>query len=239
MAMTTIPLGLSPANPARAPRVPAGPNSLAARAAQGLANDAEPTRRGILGALAGVPIAAAFGTIALPAMASTSSDWPQAYAHFKAADARWDRHTADVYNPAVDEIDAFAPAPDLTWKVTAKSGQTATYRFNPRNPDEWDGNWITAISKGGLKKKEEYFTWLARQKLAAERVGFDAISSEDDRLCQLLVAARKGAVATPTGSISELAEKAAFILDQYEDSIDEQIFDVILADLRRLAAKEG
>ena len=38
-------------------------------------------------------------------------------------------------------------------------------------------------------------------------------------------------------SIGELAEKAAFIREHYEDSIDEQIFDVILTDLRRFAAE--
>jgi hypothetical protein len=81
--MTTLPPGACPANPdlclpinpRPAPRVPAGPNSLAAIA----------SRRGLLGAFAAVP------TLALPVMPALAdnSDWHAAIRDWKQTRATW------------------------------------------------------------------------------------------------------------------------------------------------------
>ena len=91
MAMTTVPLGASLANPRCAPIVPAGPNSLATAA----------TRRGLLGAIAAAPL------LALPMGHASASG-----AEWHAALSDWQR-IRETWNGIAD---AFCAAEQRYWR---------------------------------------------------------------------------------------------------------------------------
>jgi hypothetical protein len=196
---------------------------------------AEASRRALIGAMVGLPIVAAVAAIPAPA-AATKSDWPGAYARWQAADAAWDDHTAKIYNPAVEILNDLEPTPPGSFTHVARNGQSATYYIDRSNPTEWDGV-PGIIGRLGKQTQDAFFAWNERQKAKRQEIGFSAIEDEDVRLCDVMVEARKAAVSTRVASLSELAEKADFISDQYGDSVDDWIFDEIRADIRHLVTE--
>jgi hypothetical protein len=194
------------------------------------------SRRSLLGALAGAPIIAALANIATSAPKTPLSDWSRAYARWKAADEAWDVHTAKFLNPAIDEIDRLAPMPPTWFEHTARSGQVARYYVDTKDPTAWD-EAIGIIGRLGREHQAAWWAWRPKYDEAEKAVGLPKIEEEDSSLCAGMVAARTAALTTPAASMSELLEKADFIKECFSDSINEERYDAILADIRHIAGK--
>ena len=195
-----------------APRVPAGSNSLAARAAQGLADGVEPTRRGILGALAGVPVAAAFGTIALSPLKASPRAWEAAIANWKRAEA--------IHDQACTRTDA---------------AYARYYEGQKALPKQPNGMLIRAgdtLEQASARMKAEVAK--AKQADAECRLasGIDAAETAQDIACDADCDARAALFQMPAPDL-----RAVIFKMEIEGSTNEH--EWILADLRHLVAKEG
>jgi hypothetical protein len=221
--MDTVPLGDCPANPTDAPRVPAGPNSLAATA----------TRRGLLGAIAAVPMLG----VAMPALAADSGpdpEWSALVADFHAKHAIWletlpeSDNCLDAFQAACESLPPKPEKPDSDLPGNMLNMTLAEIKAISATP-EHKAAWAAY--------ETDLAAWTAQEDALRETIygpskarydtSYAAYADALNALCQHRVA-----------GLRELGEKIEIVVADYEDDvIPSSYFDDILADVRHLAGR--
>ena len=196
----------------------------------GIVGEKFPSRRAVLAGLALVPAVAA---ISPPTRAARPSEWKEALARWRAAEAAWDDFLDGTYNPAIEELDRRAPAPPPNFTVTAKSGATQLYFYDRANPDEWTRNLSSLISEPARVLHDRWMQYDRDRNAAWQALRIDELSAEEDRLAAASTEARYKLMSTPVGNAAEMLQKIEIA---WAPGCDPDLFrDELFADFRHLA----
>lgn len=247
MAAHILPACACPANPAPAPRVPAGRNSLAAVASS-------TTRRALLSALTAIPAAAIVSTgvsASSGSAAPISPDLTQAILHQRRASA-FARYYADtVHTPAFDawQADA-AQIPHVTTansfasamgeQVTLSTSNDVAVATSRRVLANIDAGKLPSAPADYISALRELVGTADKRDAERDRLRLrhrvDATGERCDRLTDLSLEAIDAVLAIPARHVADLAAKIAFIGEvEWWDA--QAAHDAISSDARRLAGE--
>ena len=196
-----------------------------------IAAQAKPSRRGVLGALAIAPAAAA-----LPAMGAASigvRPWDRKLAEYRSALGSAEAYNAAVYQPAWKRLVEIAgKQPPLSFSLTARNGQVATYHMSPADMDDYAASPIYAHQAAPMR--DAWKSWKQRDERAEQVVGWPAIVDRQDALDEVEYRTQAALIAEPAPDHEALAVKLKVALTRVSGELIDIDRDALLADLARL-----
>jgi hypothetical protein len=202
--------------------------------------DANTTRRSLLrlgtGALAysaGAAILVDTAKAAGPALDRRA--WDRALAAYRAAVTASDEHYRLVEEPAIEEAERRAPFAGCYFEDTAKSGQTVRHRWDPKDPNGYEG--LPPGSVLTIKAREVRRAWEAHQQ-ARQALGMDAIAEQSNALYTAITPAEDALFETPAPDLAGVAVKLDLLWNDDRDQIP-SYQELVRADVRRLSSGEA
>lgn len=182
------------------------------------------------------------------APAGVSSGFTHALAALAAAERVSDRYQETVYEPtrlrwlaAKDAVPHVVIEPSPMWKMSPTFWSTDHPRAMTLAKELVEDNPRTS-KRDDVVRARKLVAADRRRTRAVERAarasGIGAACDESDRLYGLMVAAEDAVCAYPATSLADLEAKLAFFLERDLAQNDGNM-ELVLADARRLLAKEG
>lgn len=190
------------------------------------------SRRAALTALAVVPAVA----VALPARGAVDS-WTLALRDYRAAEAAYHGHLANVWNPLLEKIEKrCGPPPSLSVTIERPNGRPDTFVYRPGKPDAWMWHPTVAGRAAGEKLTAEWAAWEDRSDRIRAQFNFDAVDNEDKRLYARVEEARDRLMLMPAPDAAAVLMKLELMWGDplYERSDEDE--RLITRDLQYLAA---
>ena len=193
------------------------------------------SRRAALSALAVVPAVAVAS--ALPAQAAPDN-WTLALRHYRAAEAAYCGHLANVWNPLLEKMEKRCGAPPpLSVTIERPDGRPDIFRYQMNNPNAWMWHPTVAGRAAGEKLTAEWAVWEDRYAKIEEQHNFHAVDNEDKRLYAAFQDAEDRLMLTPAPDAAAVLMKLEILwADQFsERQAETEVY--IKRDLQRLAVQ--
>jgi len=192
------------------------------------------SRRAALTALAAVPAVAVAGT--LPAQAAPDT-WTLALRRYRAAEAAYHGHLANVWNPLVEKLDRLCPQPPISITIERTDKRREVFTYNRAKPDAWMWHPTVNGRAAGEKLAARWIAWDHRYELLKARHRHDAIEAEDKRLYECFQDAEDRLMLTPAPDADAVLMKLEILwADQFRERQEENEGH-IKRDLQRLAVQ--
>lgn len=191
------------------------------------------SRRAALTALAAVP---AVAIVSSSPAHSAADNWTLALRDYRAAEAAYHGHIANVWNPLVEKLERLCPLPPSSVTIERADKRRDVFTYNRAKPDAWMWHPTVDGRAAGGKLTAQWIEWEQRYSRLKEQHCHDAIDDDNTRLYERFREAEDRLMLTPAPDAAAVLVKLEILwADEFRERQEENE-RYIKRDLQQLAA---